>query len=122
MLTDQKENCHVFSHLIVILPAVALPAVFPPPSPGCSDHFIDHHHDARLWRTGSTAPQGERLNINQASAQALAAGMAGVGLDKAQAIVDFRQQHGAFASLEQLLQVKGIGRALLEKNRARLAL
>ncbi|WP_370554298.1 ComEA family DNA-binding protein [Edwardsiella tarda] len=45
-----------------------------------------------------------------------------MGLDKAQAIVDFRQQHGAFASLEQLLQVKGIGRALLEKNRARLAL
>ena len=71
---------------------------------------------------GSTAPQGERLNINQASAQALAAGMTGVGLDKAQAIVDFRQQHGAFSSLEQLLQVKGFGRALLEKNRARLAL
>ncbi|QPR29536.1 helix-hairpin-helix domain-containing protein [Edwardsiella hoshinae] len=70
----------------------------------------------------STPPQGARLNINQASAQALAAGMTGVGLDKAKAIVDFRQQHGTFSSLDQLLQVKGIGRALLEKNRSRLAL
>lgn len=63
----------------------------------------------------------EKLNINQASAQALAEGLNGVGLEKARAIVAFREQHGPFSHLEQLLQVKGIGAALLEKNRARLA-
>ncbi|ACY83842.1 conserved hypothetical protein [Edwardsiella piscicida] len=62
------------------------------------------------------------MNINQASAQALSEGLSGIGLEKARAIVAFREQHGAFSRLEQLLQVKGIGAALLEKNRARLAL
>lgn len=63
-----------------------------------------------------------RVNINQASAQALSEGLSGIGLEKARAIVAFREQHGVFSRLEQLLQVKGIGAALLEKNRARLAL
>ncbi|HDO34258.1 MAG TPA: competence protein ComEA, partial [Chromatiales bacterium] len=43
-----------------------------------------------------------------------------VGPHLAEAIVQYRKAHGPFASLEQLLQVKGIGPRVLERNRDRL--
>lgn len=58
-----------------------------------------------------------KLNINQATAEQIAHRMNGVGLSKAKAIVLYRQQHGDFEKLEQLVKVKGIGLSTLEKNR-----
>ncbi|MDE1311481.1 helix-hairpin-helix domain-containing protein [Vibrio aestuarianus] len=62
------------------------------------------------------------VNINQASAQELADLLKGVGLKKAQAIVDYREQNGAFKTKEQLSQVKGIGNAIVQKNEGRILL
>lgn len=56
------------------------------------------------------------VNVNQASAQKIASSLNGVGLVKAQAIVDYREQHGAFQSVEDLTKVKGIGAKTLENN------
>lgn len=62
------------------------------------------------------------VNINKASAQELADLLKGVGLKKAQAIVDYREQNGAFKTKEQLSQVKGIGNAIVQKNEDRILL
>ncbi|WP_369410411.1 ComEA family DNA-binding protein [Neiella litorisoli] len=62
------------------------------------------------------------VNINHADAETIADRLSGIGLVKAQAIVDYRQQHGPFRSLEELTMVTGIGEALLDKNRAYLSL
>ncbi len=62
-----------------------------------------------------------RLNLNTASAKELAKGMKGIGLKKAEAIVAHREQHGPFKSVEELLKVKGVGPATLQKNASRLA-
>ena len=40
---------------------------------------------------------------------------------KAQAIIDHRNTNGPFASVDELLEVKGIGAAILEKNRDRMS-
>ena len=56
------------------------------------------------------------VNINTADADALAASLSGVGLKKAQAIVAWRVSHGEFQTIEQLLEVKGVGNAILAKN------
>lgn len=56
------------------------------------------------------------VNVNQASAEQLAESLQGVGLKKAQAIVHYRKQNGAFQSKDDLLNVKGIGAETLEKN------
>ena len=50
-----------------------------------------------------------RVDINSASAEELAEAMNGVGIKKAQAIVKHRQEFGPFKSIEQLLDVPGIG-------------
>ena len=56
------------------------------------------------------------VNINTADSQTLARELNGIGVAKAQAIIDYREMHGAFASVDELLEVKGIGTAILEKN------
>lgn len=57
------------------------------------------------------------VNINVATADQLAAVMSGVGEKKAQAIIEYRKEHGAFQSVDQLVAVKGIGDVLLERNK-----
>ncbi len=63
------------------------------------------------------APASETVNINKADAAALAAGLNGVGLSRAEEIVRYREAYGPFKSVEELLDVKGIGAATVEKNR-----
>ena len=41
----------------------------------------------------------------------------GIGRTKAQAIVDYRQEHGPFQSVDDLLQISGIGPGTLEELR-----
>ncbi|MCL4157898.1 UNVERIFIED_CONTAM: hypothetical protein GTU68_035593 [Idotea baltica] len=62
------------------------------------------------------------VNINQATAEELATVLTGVGEGKAQAIVEYREQHGSFDSHEELIEVKGIGEAILAANAARIEL
>jgi len=57
------------------------------------------------------------VNINTADAASLAAALKGVGQSKAEAIVAYRKEHGAFKSADELAQVKGIGQKLVDKNR-----
>jgi competence protein ComEA len=60
------------------------------------------------------------VNINTADAQSLAGNISGVGIKRAQAIIDYRDAHGPFKSVDDLTQVKGIGSKLLERNRENL--
>lgn len=60
------------------------------------------------------------VNINTADVPTLAAELTGIGPAKAQAIVVWREANGPFRSVDQLVEVKGIGLATLEKNRDRI--
>ncbi len=64
--------------------------------------------------------EADSINLNTADAQTLQRELSGVGAVKAQAIVAYRDTHGDFASVDELLEVKGIGEALLERNRDKL--
>ncbi|WP_339512982.1 ComEA family DNA-binding protein [Pseudomonas sp. RL_15y_Pfl2_60] len=61
------------------------------------------------------------INLNTADAATLQQGLTGVGEMKAKAIVAYRESVGAFASVDELLEVKGIGAAILERNRSKLS-
>jgi len=62
------------------------------------------------------------VNVNQADAATIAQELVGIGQAKAEAIVAYRQEHGPFKKVEDLLMVAGIGEATLEKNRANILL
>jgi len=60
------------------------------------------------------------VNINSADAETIASVLMGVGVEKAKAIVAYREQHGRFYVAEELTAVKGIGKNTVLKNEARI--
>ena len=62
------------------------------------------------------------VNVNSADAETISAELKGVGLAKAQAIVEFRKANGPFRSVDDLVLVKGIGERTVEINRANILL
>ena len=68
----------------------------------------------------AAALASDKVNINTADAATLAAGLTGVGIAKAEAIVAYRDQNGPFRSADQLVEVRGIGLATVEKNRDKI--
>lgn len=60
--------------------------------------------------------EAERVSINRADSETLQS-LPRIGPKIAQRIIDFREQHGPFEKLEDLMNVSGIG----EKTFARLA-
>ncbi|MFU8837614.1 MAG: ComEA family DNA-binding protein [Thiohalomonadaceae bacterium] len=75
---------------------------------------------ASLLLSLSHLVMAEPVDINSADAQTLAAAMVGVGEKRAEAIIAYREQHGPFASVEDLIRVSGIGPKVLEDNRDKL--
>lgn len=61
-----------------------------------------------------------KININSADAHTLASSIKGIGLKKAQAIVDYRETYGPFSNIQDLASVSGIGEKTVAKNAALL--
>lgn len=75
-----------------------------------------------LMLTFSALANDARVNLNTASAEQLAASLTGVGQSRAEAIVRYREQHGAFEHVDELINVAGIGLRTVDVNRGRLAI
>jgi competence protein ComEA len=63
-----------------------------------------------------TTPGAALVNVNTAAAEELET-LPGIGEVLAGAIIEFREQHGPFTSVEELEEVSGIGPATLEEIR-----
>lgn len=68
----------------------------------------------------ASADSQQPININTATEEELTK-IKGVGTKKSQAIIAYRKEIGKFKSVEQLLEVDGIGQSILDKNKAFLA-
>ncbi|MEH6627105.1 MAG: ComEA family DNA-binding protein [Motiliproteus sp.] len=75
-----------------------------------------------IYLLSSVAFALEQVNINTADASSLAKLLSGVGDAKAAEIVRYREQNGPFGRVEQLAEVKGIGKALVQRNFDRIRL
>ncbi|MGH3459769.1 helix-hairpin-helix domain-containing protein [Aeromicrobium sp.] len=66
-----------------------------------------------------SAAAGARISLGSATLEQLDT-LPGIGPVTAQAILDYRSEHGAFTSVDDLLDVKGIGEATLADIRDRV--
>lgn len=62
----------------------------------------------------SSSNPTEKINLNTATLEELQT-LSGIGESKAQAIITYREEVGAFEKIEDLMKVSGIGEALYEK-------
>ena len=58
----------------------------------------------------------EEVDINTADKEALMT-LSGVGESFAERIINYREQNGAFETVQELTQISGIGQTLIEKNK-----
>ena len=63
----------------------------------------------------------ERIDINVADSKVLSL-LKGVGMKKAQAIIKYRDENGKFISVDDLLNVNGIGKKILAQNKSKLTI
>ncbi len=68
----------------------------------------------------SSEVRSEKVDLNTADVSTLQRELSGVGEAKAKAIIAYRDSNGPFASVDELLEVKGIGKAILDKNREKI--
>lgn len=60
------------------------------------------------------------VNINLADEATLETSLEGVGPALARRIVEFREMYGPFESLDQFLEVKGVGPKIVETNQGKI--
>ena len=69
---------------------------------------------------GELSVDALKVNINTDDAAAIAAGLDGIGLKRAQAIVQYREANGPFRNAGELADVKGIGARTVAANSGRI--
>jgi competence protein ComEA len=90
----------------------------------CTSLFISPAFSAKLANSSasekgleSSQSIAKKVDLNQASAIQIANAVNGVGKKRAQAIVDYRSEFGAFKSFDELAKVRGISQAFINKER-----
>lgn len=82
---------------------------------GGEDSYIVRE-DAVINRSDTTGTETGKVNINRAGSVELQS-LPGIGPAYAQRIVDWRKENGRFESIDQLLEIRGIGPKRLEAIR-----
>lgn len=124
-ITLAASQQHQYQSEVYIGGAVANPGFYPLREDDSIESIIQaagplteadlSHIEIQVPKSSETNPQ-QKISLNHADVWLLAA-LPGIGQGKAQAIVDYRKQHGHFSRIEDLLNVEGIGKTTLEKIR-----
>jgi len=67
-----------------------------------------------IFMVTGTAWAGDKIDVNTATAEQLQS-IKGIGVKTAAAIIAYRNAHGAFKDVEDMVKVKGIGKKKLAK-------
>ena len=71
--------------------------------------------------TSSGSNSSSKVRLNSANIEQLMQ-LNGVGKKKAEAIIEYRNKNGKFNSVDDFMKIKGVGPALFNKNKEKLAL
>ena len=70
--------------------------------------------------TGEAQDRDERINLNTADASLLST-LTGIGQSKAEAIIAYREEHGGFTSIEEIMNVEGIKEGTFSKIKDKIS-
>jgi competence protein ComEA len=109
----------IYSSLFATLLAsvIAAPVLATTTSP-----FASHNNIVLASSPVKTAsnPISARININTADIETLIAKLKGIGSKRAKAILAYRNEHGPFKSIDDLIKIKGISKRIVDQNREKI--
>ena len=85
--------------------------------PAFTGEFSSLNHGLKKTKASKTT----LVNINKAGVKELS-GLPGLGVKKAEAIIKYRELNGSFASVDELVNVKGIGPKMFAKLKGLIAI
>lgn len=69
-----------------------------------------------LTKNQTEIQNNSMIDLNQANAAQLTNSVKGIGKKRAEAIIKYREEHGQFKSIEDLSNVRGIGKQFVTRN------
>lgn len=82
---------------------------------------INQSNDENNTENSNNENTGGKISINKASKQDLMS-LSGIGESKAEAIIEYRDSYGGFVSIEEIMEVKGIGEGIFAKIKDQITL
>lgn len=64
--------------------------------------------------------QEQQIDLNKADLASLAKSIKGIGPKRAASIIAYREKNGPFKSIDDLAEVKGLGKSFVKKNHVAL--
>jgi len=111
----QKRGFYLVGMLSMIFTSINAANAAP-----CFDNAQSAYNYLLTQETAQTQARTQStININRATEGELTL-LHGIGSNKAQAIILYREMFGRFKTVDELTKVKGIGAKTVEKNRRRL--
>jgi competence protein ComEA len=104
--------------------ATLLASVIATPVLATTNPFISHNNTVLTSSPAKTIsnPVSALVNINTADGETLAAELKGIGLKRAKAILAYRNEHGPFKSIDDLIKIKGISKRIVDQNREKITI